>query len=65
MMSLLLFSCVQHFEIPGTAPPQALLSSTISWRLLKFMSIELGGSHPLSSPSPFAFNFPQHQSLFQ
>ena len=41
MMSLLLFSCVQHFEIPGTAPPQALLSFTISWILLKFMSIEL------------------------
>ena len=22
-------------------------------------------SHPLSSPSPSAFNFPQHQGLFQ
>ena len=41
MMSLLFFSCVQHFAIPWTAAPQALLSSTISQRLLKFMSIEL------------------------
>ena len=33
-------SNVQLFEIPWTAPQQASLSFTISWSLLKFMSIE-------------------------
>ena len=39
--SLLLFSCVQLFATPWTAACQASLSITISWSLLKFMSIEL------------------------
>ena len=34
-------SCVQLFVIPWTAAQQASLSFTISWSLLKFMSIEL------------------------
>ena len=55
---------------PWTAAHQASLSFTIPWSLLKLTSIELVGnaiqpSHPLSSPSPFAFNLSQHQSLFQ
>ena len=37
----LLLSCVQHFATPWTAAHQASLSFTISWSLLKFMSIEL------------------------
>ena len=37
---LLLFSYVPLFAIPWTAARQAPLSSTISWSLLKFMSIE-------------------------
>ena len=37
---------------------QASLSLTISWSLLKLMSIE-------SSPYPPAFNLSQHQGLFQ
>ena len=36
-----LFSHVQLFATPWTAACQAPLSSTISWSLLKFMSIEL------------------------
>ena len=35
-----LLSRVWFFEIPWTAAHQASLSSTISWSLLKFMSIE-------------------------
>ena len=34
-------SCIQLFVIPWTAAHQASLSFTISWSLLKFMSIEL------------------------
>ena len=36
----LLFSCVWHFATPWTAAHQASLSYTITWSLLKFMSIE-------------------------
>ena len=34
-------SCVRLFEIPWTSSPQAFLAITITWSLLKFMSIEL------------------------
>ena len=37
---LLLFSCVQLFVTPWIAALQASLSFTISWSLLRFMSIE-------------------------
>ena len=54
---------------PWTAALQASLTFTISWRLLKLMSIEsvdiIQPSHPLSFPSPPAFNLSQHQGLFQ
>ena len=33
--------CTRHFATPWTAACQAPLSSTVSWSLLKFMSIEL------------------------
>ena len=36
-----LLSCVQLFETPRTAAHQASLSVTISWGLLKLVSIEL------------------------
>ena len=57
--------------MPWTVTRQASLSITNSCSLLKLMSIEsmmpsnLQPSHPLSSPSPPAFNLSQHQGLFQ
>ena len=44
------------------------LSSSVSWSLLKFMSIELVTLYNhliFSSSSPFAFNLSQHQGLIQ
>ena len=66
----LLFSCpfVSDSSVPWTAACQASLSFTISQSLLKLMSVEFDAiqlSHPLSSPSPSAFNLSQHQGLFQ
>ena len=53
-------SPVQLFAAPWIAACQAFLSITYSWSLPKLMSIELVMpsklSHPLSSPSPPAFN---------
>ena len=63
-----LLSCVQLFGTPWTAAHQASLSITISWSLLKLMSIEsvMPSSHLILSPaSPPALNLPQHQGLFQ
>ena len=61
-------SC-QTLSTPWTAAHQASLSLTISWSLLKLMSIKSvmpsNHPHPLSSPSPLAFNLSQHQVLFQ
>ena len=53
---------------PINVAHQLSLSITISWRLLKLMSIEsvMPPNHfILSSPSPLAFNLPQHQRLFK
>ena len=44
---LLLFSCFWFFVTAWTAACQAPLSPTISWSLLKFMSIEKLGKCPL------------------
>ena len=66
--SLQLLSRVWLFVTPWTAACQASLSSTNSRSLPKLMSIEslMPSNHLiLSSPSPPAFNFPQHQGLFQ
>ena len=61
-------SRVRLFATPWTAARQASLSITNSRSLLKLIYIEsvmLQPSHPLSSPSPPAFNPSQHQGLFQ
>ena len=59
-------SHVRLFVTPWTAAHQASLSITNSWSLLKLISIELViPSNHLSSPSPPAFDFSQHQGLFQ
>ena len=48
---------------------QVPLSFSISWSLLKFMSIESvmlsKPSHLLPLPSPFAFNLSEHPGFFQ
>ena len=49
---------------PWTAARQASLSITNSESLLR-VSDAIQPSHPLSSPSPPAFNHSQHQGLFQ
>ena len=60
------FSHVQLFANPWTVAPPASLSVTNSQGLLKLMSIvSFMPSHPLSSPSPPAFNLSQQQHLFQ
>ena len=61
-----LLSGVWLFATPWTAACKALLSFTISWSLLKFMSIEsvMLSKHHLSSPSPPALSLSQHQVLF-
>ena len=54
-------SHVWLFMTPWTAARQDSLSITNSWSLLKLMSIVLvmpSNHHPLSSPSPLAFNLP-------
>ena len=46
------------------AARQASQSVTSSWSLLKLLSIKsIQPSHPLSSPSPPAFNLSQHQAF--
>ena len=62
-------SHVQLFVTPWTTARQASLSFTISQCLLKLLSIESvmpskSLRHPLSFPSPTAFNLFQHQGLF-
>ena len=70
--SVIAFSSVQSlsrvrlFANTWTAARQAFLSFTISQSLFKLMSIDgdaIQPSHPLSSPSPPAFNLSQHQDL--
>ena len=64
--SVQLLRYVRLFVTPWTAARQASLSITNSWSLLKLMSIELAiqPSHPLSFPSPRAFNHSQYQGIF-
>ena len=60
-------SCVRLFTTTWTTAHQAFLSITNSRSLLKLHwvgdAIQL--SHPLSSPSPPAFNLSQHQGLIK
>ena len=57
------------FATPWIAARQASLAFTISWTLLKLMSIELmmSSNHLIfcQTPSPPALNLSQHQGLFQ
>ena len=62
-------SVVFDSSTPWTAAHQASLSITNSRSLLKthlhWVSDAIQPSHPLSSPSPPAFNLSQHQGLFK
>ena len=64
-----LLSHVRFFVTPWTAACQASLSFTISWSLLKLMSIEsmmLSNHLILCCPSsPPALSLSQHQGLYQ
>ena len=60
-------SHAQFFVTPWTVAYQAFLSFTISWSLLKLMSIEsdaIQPSHPLSPSSPPAINLSQQLYFF-
>ena len=66
--SVQLLSCVQLFVTLWTEACQASLSIINFWSLLKLMSsvsYAIQPSHPLSAPSPPAFNLSQDQGLFQ
>ena len=57
-------SCVQFFATPWTAIHQAPLSSTVSWSLLKFMSIEsVMPSNHLIPCTPCSFCFQSFPAL--
>ena len=63
-----LLSHIWLFKTPWTTAHQAFLSFTISWSLLKLMSIEsvMPSNHLiLCHPSSLALNLSQHQGLFQ
>ena len=59
--------CVWLFVTHWTVARQVSLSIPNSWSMLELMSIEsvMQQPHPLSSPSPPAFDLSQHQGLFQ
>ena len=65
------FSCsvVSDSATPWTAARPTSLLVTISWNLLKFMSLQsvTPSNHlpPLPPPSPPAFNLSQHQGFFK
>ena len=65
--SVQLLGHVQLFATPWTAAHQASLSIANSQSLLKLISNQISDiiqqSHPLSSPSPPAFNLSQHQGF--
>ena len=67
MLLLSSLSLVPLFVTPWTAARQAFLSFTISQSLFKLMSLgdAIQPSHPLSSPSPPAFNLTHDQGLFK
>ena len=50
----------QHVRSPCPSPTPGVYSDSSSW-----ISDAIQPSHPLSSPSPPAFNLSQHQGLFQ
>ena len=69
LSSVQLLSHVQLFRTSWTAARQASRSITNSQGLLTLLFIKSVmpsiSSHPLSSPSPPAFNLSQHQRLFK
>ena len=58
-------SRVQLFVTPCTAAHQASLSIQLTQAHVHWVGDAIQPSHPLSSPSPPAFNHSQHQGLFQ
>ena len=68
LFAVQLLSCVRFFLTPWTAACQTSLSFTISWSMLKLVSIKLvmPSNHLvlLPPPSPLTFNLSQHQGLF-
>ena len=62
-----LLSHVRLFVTPWTAALQASLSFTISWNLLKLMSIEsvMPSNRLMLCHPPPALSLSQHQGLFQ
>ena len=61
-------SCVQLSATLWTAAHQAspfITNSQLTQTLVHQVSDAIQPSHPLSSPSPPAFNLSQHQGLFQ
>ena len=68
LSSVQLLSCVQLFATPWIAACQASLSITNPRSLLThvhWVSDAIQPSHPLSSPSPPAFNLSQHQGFYK
>ena len=51
---------LQHARLPCPSPTPELVQTHVHW-----VSDAIQPSHPLSSPSPPAFNLSQHQGLFQ
>ena len=50
---------LQHAKLPCPSPTPRAYSNSCHW-----VSDAIQPSHPLLSPSPSTFNFPQHQCLF-
>ena len=68
LSSLQSLSCVQLFVTPWTAAHQASLSFTnaqFTQTHVHWVTDAIQTSHPLSSPSPPAFNLSQQQGLFK
>ena len=68
ILSKVVVQLLSRVQLFVTHECQASLSFTISWSLLKLMSVEfvMPSNHLLlSPPSPLALNLSQHQSLFQ
>ena len=66
--SVQLLSRVRLFVTPWSAAHQASLPITNSWSIqthVHRVDDAIQPSHPLSSPSPPAFNLSQHQGLFK
>ena len=66
--SVQLLSHVRLFETPWTAARQASLSITnpkLTQTHVHRVSDAIQPSHPLSAPSPLAFNLSQHQGVFK